>query len=91
MAEQRFAALEAVITGLTDQLNIFGSEVSRIVTVIDANDTNTKSTIQTDRDKTELRMNGIERSIMLSDQRVVAVEQEQIDLAQQRISPLEQK
>ena len=89
MAEQRFAALEAVITGLTDQLNTFGSEVSRIVNVIDANDTTTKLTIQTDRDKTELRMNGIERSIMLSDQRVVAVEQEQIDIAQLRISPLE--
>ena len=83
MVEQRILALENVINGLTDQLNGFGSEVARIVTVIDTNDTNTKSAIQTDRDRTELRMNTVERSIVQSDQRMSAVEQEQIDITTQ--------
>ena len=45
----RVGSLESVMTGLTNQLNGFGSEVTRILGVIDTNDQDTKTAIQTDR------------------------------------------
>ena len=98
----RVGSLETVMTGLTTQLNGFGSEVTRMLGVIDTNDQDTKTAIQTDRDRIEARMNAnefgfqqnnvtVNARIDTTDNRTTAVDNRVLIVEQEKLDSIQSR
>jgi hypothetical protein len=60
--EQRILAMEATIGNLTGQLNNFSGEITRLLQVVEDNDTGMKQTIQTQTTGIQTQISGVDQT-----------------------------